>query len=478
MKHLGVNGMKLNGPSRVRSAMRALLAFIAIVFAFLSAVRAQEDAPTEAQAVIEAASERPTDREIETEINDIFGEIESLAEVEAAVNAGVVTLTGATATADASARAETLAARVSGVVTVENKIERDVSVDTRIAPAIDEAQNYLSDAVKFAPLATLALVVFILIAGFGWLLSQWGAFWRRVTPNAFIAEIAATTWRVIFIVLGAVAALSLLDATALLGAFLGAAGVLGLAIGFAVRDTIENYIASIMLSLRQPFRPNEHVVIGDKEGHVIRLTSRATILLTLDGNHLRIPNSTVFKSVILNYTRNPERRFEFELGVDADDDPLAAIDTGLDAIRSLDFVLKDPAPAGVIKNVGDSNIVIFFAAWVDQRQADFLKSRSVALAAAKDALEEAGFALPEPIYRLRFDASAPPILKEASGATVSTAAPTEKDSGEKKQSRKRPHSERADALDTRPDTDIAEKVEEERKEANEPDLLDQNAPVE
>src|SRR3546814_8338036 len=70
-----------------------------------------------------------------------------------------------------------------------------------------------------------------------------------------------------------------------------------------------------MLSLRQPFRANDHVVIEGHEGRVVRLTSRATILMTLEGNHLRIPNSTVFKAVILNYTRNPERRFDFELGI-------------------------------------------------------------------------------------------------------------------------------------------------------------------
>ena len=96
-------------------------------------------------------------------------------------------------------------------------------------------------------------------------------------------------------VLGLVAALQILEATALLGAVLGGAGVIGIALGFAVRDTVDNYVSSLMLSLRQPFRANDHVVIEGHEGRVIRLTSRATILMTLDGNHLRIPNSTVFK---------------------------------------------------------------------------------------------------------------------------------------------------------------------------------------
>lgn len=128
--------------------------------------------------------------------------------------------------------------------------------------------------------------------------------------------------RVVNIVADLIVALQILGATALLGLVLGSAGVIGIALGFAVRDTVDNYVSSLMLSIRQPFRANDHVLIGDSEGRVIRLTSRATILMTLDGNHLRIPNATAFKAIILNYTRNPQRRIEFNLGIDSDDDPM------------------------------------------------------------------------------------------------------------------------------------------------------------
>lgn len=447
-----------------------IIALLMAAALIIAPVSAQDPAPAEPDPVIETAPPGASDAEIAARIRDIFAQIDSLQRVEASVASGVVTLSGATQTADAAARAEAIAARINGVVTVENEIERDVSVSTRLTPAAGQAETFFRDALRSLPLILLALAMFAAIAAFGWLLSTWRWLWRHITPNAFIAELAASTFRGLFFVLGAVAALSLLDATALLGAFLGAAGVIGLAVGFAVRDTIENYIASIMLSLRQPFRPNDHVVIDNKEGRVIRLTSRATILMTLDGNHLRIPNASVFKAIILNYTRNPERRFDFELGVDADDDPIAAIDTGVGAIKALDFVLKDPPPIGFIKAVGDSNIVIFFAAWIDQSQADFAKSRSLALSAAKDALEDAGFALPEPIYRLRFDEKAPPILKETTAASVTEAKPQEKPE-------KRERAATA-AQDVAPDTHLEQKVEEERREEPQGDLLSPNAPVE
>src|SRR3546814_17505229 len=123
----------------------------------------------------------------------------------------------------------------------------------------------------------------------------------------FLAELLATLVRFVFVVLGIVAGLEVLGATALLGAVLGGAGVIGIAIGFAIRDTVDNYVSSLMLSLRQPFRANDHVVIEGHEGRVVRLTRRATILMTLEANHLCIPQPTVCTVVIMHYTRTPKR---------------------------------------------------------------------------------------------------------------------------------------------------------------------------
>ncbi|WP_254305547.1 mechanosensitive ion channel family protein, partial [Sphingopyxis sp. BSNA05] len=231
--------------------------------------------------------------------------------------------------------------------------------------------------------------------------------------------------RILFIMVGIFVGLDILNATALLGAVLGGAGVIGLAVGFALRDTVDNYMSSIMLSIRQPFRANDHVRVGEQEGRVVRLTSRATILMTLDGNHLRIPNATVFKAEILNFTRNPQRRFSFVLGVDADDDPAAAIETGLRAINGQAFVLDDPEATAEIREVGDSNILIAFHGWIDQRQSDFNKARGAAIRVTKNALEEAGFALPEPIYRLRFD-NGPPQLMDMIGKPEAAGGAGEK----------------------------------------------------
>ena len=171
------------------------------------------------------------------------------------------------------------------------------------------------------------------------------------------------------------------------------------------------------------------------------------------------------------------RRFDFELGIDADDDPRAAMKLGSEVLGGLGFVLDDPAPGARITNVGDSNIAIRFLGWIDQSEADWHKSRSLAIAAVKTALEEAGFALPEPIYRLRFDGRTDPLPIGRSSATTASVTETAPDDPPKTKVLAPDDTED----DVRPESEISELVEAERasgdvEQGN--DLLDETRPVE
>ena len=421
------------------------------------------------EPVITLGAGAEDDAAIAQRLEQIYAEIPALERVDVSVRQGVVFLSGETATDAAGDRAVSIARRVSGVVTVEDRVERTLDIEGNVSPFVLDTQHFLTRLARSWPVYVIVLTVFCLILLAGHFLASWQGFWNRVAPNPFLGRLLSQTVRVFAFAIAVFVALGMLGATALLGALAGVAGIVGLALGFAVRDTIENYIASILLSVRQPFRAQDHVVINDREGIVVRLTSRATVLMTLDGNHLRIPNADVFKGIILNYTRNPERRFAFELGVDAEDDPVAAMETGLKAISKLDFVLDDPAPNAVIVKVGDSSIILSFTGWVDQTNADFLKARSLAIRAAKTVIEEQGFTLPEPIYRLRFDEPVAEALQSRSAGPAARAA---------QKQRPRSATVESDVADVTPDRYLDRKVEEERSEQGKEDLLDHKNPVE
>ena len=458
--------------------MRLLAALLALLWAMPLA--AQLDLPTEAEPTasptpvqtIAATQDAGDDRRIAERIDGIFAELPAFAAVEVEVQEGVVSLAGTVPKAEDIARAEAIANRVAGVVTVENGLERDLTLSADSAGITSLAERW-SNFVRMLPLIAAALGVWLAIAFIGYLIAGLGRVWNRLAPNGFLAELVASAIRFGFTIIGLVIALDMIGATALLGAVLGGAGLIGIALGFAMRDTIENYVASLLLSLRQPLRANDWVQIDTYEGRVIRLPSRATVLMTLDGNHLRIPNGQVFKAVILNFTRNPQRRFHFDLGVDADDDARAARQLGRDTMAGLDFVLPDPPPEARIIEVGDSNVVIRFLGWVDQRETDWWKAQSEAIPAVKTALEDAGFGLPAPIYRLRFDPRSASVPFAAEVTTEAQGAPAPRPA--------RSAAAQQNDEDVRPVDEIAAMVEEERSRPGseqEKDLLDHSRPVE
>ena len=437
------------------------LGLLTFFLSFLSPLSLQAQDASQTDAPISLEEGVPDDAAILERIDDIFAQIESLQGIEASVQSGVVTLSGTTTNADAMDLAESLSSRVEGVVAVQNQVIRDASVSNRVTPAMDAARGQIEAFIRYIPLYALALGVFALILMGGWLLSRAQFIWRTISPNRFVADLISTFVFTIAFIIAMISALSLIGATAFLGTLLGAAGVVGLAIGFAVKDTIENFTASVMLSIRQPFQPNDHVVINGEEGRVIRLTSRATILMTLDGNHLRIPNANVFKGVILNYSRNPDRRFSFMLGIDPEQDEMEAASLGQATLEKLDFVLADPPAVGLIKELGASTTDLSFNGWVDQRDTDFNKARSAAISAVKTALEAAGFSLPDPSYRISIKGGSALPTQPVSAIVEEVDTPEET-----------PEPEKApDVPDTSPDTSLQERVDAERRAKGEDDLL-------
>jgi small conductance mechanosensitive channel len=378
--------------------------------------------PIQTDQSIGVESDGTSDAAIDRRIRDILGEIEGFGDVTIEVHSGVVTAEGEVLDRAAIDQLSRIIQRVDGVVALEMEVTESTDVADRIAPAWERLKTRALNTLALAPLLLVAFLVFAVVSWIGFLVTKSEKFWRRFGPNSFITDIYRVIARLAFIVAGLVLALDILNATALIGAVLGAAGVVGLAVGFAVRDTVENFIASIMLSIRQPFRPFDYVDIEGTEGTVARLTSRATILISADGNHIRVPNATVFKSRIINYTLNPERRFDFRLGVDPSADIGTALKVANEALIALPFALNDPAPLVYTDEVVDSAVILAFQAWIDQRETKFLTARGEAIRATKAALEANGIELPEPTYRLNLPTQ---IVPDRTAQPAKPATPTE-----------------------------------------------------
>ena len=413
------------------------------------------------------------DAQIEARLRAIYAALPDLAAVQVSVSSGVVTLNGTVRNAAAIDQAGTIAQRLAGVVVVRNQLLRSLAVDNNLDPALQGITGKLRGFVQMLPLIAVALLVAFLVSALGYVLARRRTFWGHVAPNPFMAELMGSAVRVVFIAGGIVLGLQIVGATALLGAVLGGAGVIGLALGLAVKDTVDNYVSSLMLSIRQPFRANDHVKIDSYEGRVVRLTTRATVLMMLDGNHLRVPNSTVYKAVIVNFTTNPQRRFTFDYTIDQGFDPCTARTEAMKAMTSLDFILAKPEPRAEIADVPGSTQVLRFFAWIDQTQTDFGKARTRAIEAVRSALREAGAILPDASYVVHLDDA----RRESS---TGAPAPERTVTREARTPREKAASEAAAEQDVAPERHVEQLVENERSGDADSgrDLLDADRPRE
>ncbi|WP_147107675.1 mechanosensitive ion channel family protein [Tateyamaria sp. syn59] len=419
------------------------------------------------QGTITVEDSAAQDAAIAVRIRDILGELDGFDGVTVSVSSGIVTLRGTTVDASTAGRLNDLVGRVEGVVAINNEVVETTDVVARLNPAVERFQARITQAVALLPLLAVAAVAFVGVLTIGMLLARARNPWDRIAPNAFIADIYRQVVRILFFIAGVVIALDILGATALLGTILGAAGIVGLAIGFAVRDTVENFIASIMLSIRQPFRPNDVVEIEGDIGKVIRLTSRATILLSFDGNHIRIPNATVFKSRIVNYSTNTERRFSFEIGVSSDADLADVRHMAEETVAGLPFVLAEPAPMSWIERIGDGAIFLTVTGWIDQEATSLVRAKGEALRLVKARIEGAGIEVPDTTYRVQLLGGLAPATEAARPSPAAT--PT-----------KVPDVPEVAAADV---TDMSEPgldklVDAERSDPDAPDLLTDAAPKE
>ncbi len=267
--------------------------------------------------------------------------------------------------------------------------------------AFAQVEAKLVKLVANAPLLVLAILIVLLALWLGGFVSRHMRVLTRISrSNPYMDGLLRSTVKTAVVLAGVLVALDLLGATSLVGAVLGSAGVVGLVLGFAFKDIAENYIAGVLLSLRQPFAPGDHVRIDNHEGKVVALTSRATVLMTMDGNNLQLPNSLVFKSVLLNYSRNPKRRFDFETNIDARASWNQAMDAGVAAMVAVDGVLAQPAPSALIRSLSNDGATLQFSGWVDQTRNDIGRTRSEAMRRVRKALREAGITPPETVSKV------------------------------------------------------------------------------
>ena len=379
------------------SLLIILLLLITIPFSVLAQGQTEPTA-TDESAAPERIDVAPVaqDSQIRDRLAGILAATEWFENPQVEVNDGVVFLSGSTESADYKRWAGDLARNTQDVTAVVNRIE---ILDPDIwdyEPAYTGLQELWRNIMSAIPFLIFGIVVLVIFWGISVLVAKGvRAYLTNRQMNELLQSITARGIAIGVFLLGIYIVFHVADLTRVALTILGGTGLLGIVLGIAFRDITENFLASIFLSVQNPFHAGDLVEINDNTGFVQRLTIRATLLITLDGNHLQIPNSIVYKSSILNYTSNPNQRIKFVVGIGYDASVIFAQDIAAKIFEDHPAVLKEPEPWILVDELASSTINMKFYFWVDGSKHNVFKVRSSVMRLIKTAYMTEGISMPD-----------------------------------------------------------------------------------
>lgn len=187
------------------------------------------------------------------------------------------------------------------------------------------------------------------------------------------------------------------DTTSLI-ALLGAAG---LAVGLAMKDSLQNFAAGVMMIVFRPFKVGDFIEAGGVSGVVEKISIFSTIMKTGDNREIIVPNGHVYAGAITNFSARDTRRIDMTFGIGYGDDLLKAKQILTDIINGHDKVLVEPAPVIRVSELADSSVNFDVRPWVNAD--DYWPVRSDLIEKVKIAFDENGITIPYPQMDIHLD---------------------------------------------------------------------------
>jgi len=278
------------------------------------------------------------------------------------------------------------------------------NVDIEVSAAWEKVQSLTNGFFALLPNLVLALIVFLIffiVAGAIRRLVRRLTRHRRYARNLGLILGRLAQW--VTILVGLFVALSIVIPTFRAGDLVQLLGISGVAIGFAFRDILQNFLAGILILLTEPFQLNDQIVFKEFEGTVEDIQTRATTIRTYDGRRIVIPNAELFTNSVTVNTAFDKRRLEYDVGIGYGDDVEQAKQLILEAVRETSGVLTDPAPDVLVVDLAESTVNIRARWWIHPpRRADYLDLLDAVLTSIKNKLTANGIDLPFPTQQILF----------------------------------------------------------------------------
>lgn len=364
------------------------------------------------------------DEEIRQRLQRILAATEWFTDPQVQVKEGVVFLDGGVASDELKQWAGDLARNTQDVAAVVNRMAMPVSSIWDFRPASSGLLVLWRDFIRSLPLLGFGVLILALSLGAA-LLTTRGArvlLHQRVRAKLLRNVIAGAIGVLVFL-FGIYIVLRVSGLTQLALTVVGGTGLIGLAVGIAFRDITENFLASIFLSMQRPFETGDLIEVSGVTGYVQQLNVRTTILMTFEGNLVQIPNASVYKSNLRNFTANANRREDFAVGIGYDDSIDEAQEIAREVLAGHPAVLKDPEPSVLAESLGKSTVNLRIYFWINGHEYSWLKVRSSVIRLVKRAYQKHGISMPDEAREVIFPQGIPVEMIEAKPAATRAARP-------------------------------------------------------
>jgi small conductance mechanosensitive channel len=223
----------------------------------------------------------------------------------------------------------------------------------------------------------------------------------KTGANGTVVSVLSNIIVAAFMLVSLFIVLNILNLDDALTALLGTAGVAGLAVGLALQDPLVNLFSGVLMSVKDYYKVGDLIETNGYFGKILKITLRATVILTPQGQEVVIPNKEVLQSPMINFSHNGRRRIDISCGVAYGDDLERVKEIAVNAIAN-DLKFNDSKPVELFFNeFGDSSINFTLRFWKRvTAQADYLEAQSEAIISLKKAFDKEGITIPFPIRTL------------------------------------------------------------------------------
>jgi small-conductance mechanosensitive channel len=272
----------------------------------------------------------------------------------------------------------------------------DEAVPIDMAFVLSKVESWVVGFQKLLPNIVVAVVVLLLVAIGAWVVERSFRRWADRHERSNLGAVLGSFLKWMILLVGGLLALTIVIPSLDPKDLLAGLGLGSVAIGFAFKDILQNWLAGLLILLQQPFKVGDQIVVGSYEGTVDWIETRATIITTYDGRRVIVPNASVYSNAVTVNNALPSRRSQFDVGIGYGDDIDLARKIIVESTLAVDGVQSEPAPEAFVWELACSSVNLRVRWWTNSKGATVVHTKASVIQAVKLALDRNGIDMPFP----------------------------------------------------------------------------------